>query len=83
VIHKALWSLEKQAHRGFRGYPVATVAFYGPDDQVATKAAVGIVPAEGAEAIRYNGGSRKTMSGQKPTSCVRSASSSRLTGRGP
>jgi hypothetical protein len=50
VIHKALWSLEKQAHRGFRGYPVATVAFYGPDDQVATKVAVGIVPAEGAEA---------------------------------
>jgi len=50
VFHKALWSLEKRARRGFRGYPVATVAFYGPDDQRATKVAVGIVPAEGTEA---------------------------------
>jgi len=24
--------LNKKARRGFRGYPVATVAFYGPDD---------------------------------------------------
>ncbi len=46
---KALWSLEKQSRRGFRGYPVATVAFYGPDDGRATKVAVGIVRAEGAE----------------------------------
>ena len=29
---------------------MATVAFYGPDDQRATKIAVGIVPAEDAEA---------------------------------
>jgi hypothetical protein len=29
---------------------MATVAFYGPDDQRATKVAVGIVSAEGAEA---------------------------------
>lgn len=41
--------LTKKARRGFRGYPVATVAFYGPDDRRATKAAVGIVAAEGAE----------------------------------
>jgi hypothetical protein len=50
LFYKTLWALEKQARRGFRGYPVATVAFYGPDDQRATKVAVGIVPAEGAEA---------------------------------
>ena len=50
MFHKALWSLEKRSRRGFRGYPVATVAFYGPDDQRASKVAVGIVPAEGAEA---------------------------------
>lgn len=50
MFHKALWSLEKHSRRGFRGYPLATVAFYGPDDQRATKVAVGIVPAEGAEA---------------------------------
>ena len=41
--------LEKQARRGFRGYPVATLAFYGPNDQRASKVAVGIVPAENAE----------------------------------
>jgi hypothetical protein len=50
VFHKALWSLEKHSRRGFLGYPLATVAFYGPDDQTATKVAVGIVPGEGAEA---------------------------------
>jgi hypothetical protein len=40
--------LKKKARRGFRGYPVATIAFYGPDDTRASKAAVGIVNAEGA-----------------------------------
>lgn len=35
--------LKKKARRGFRGYPVATLAFYGPDDKRATKVAVGIV----------------------------------------
>ena len=48
--YKAIWSLEKQSRRGFRGYPVATVAFYGPDDRRATKVAVGIVRAEGSGA---------------------------------
>jgi hypothetical protein len=48
--HKALWSLTKSANRRFRGYPVATLAFYGPDDRRASKAAVGIVSSEGAAA---------------------------------
>ena len=42
--------LAQRAKRGFRGYPVATVALYGPDDQLATKAAVGIVEEEGGQA---------------------------------
>ena len=29
--------LSKRAKRGFRGYPIATVALYGPDDRAATK----------------------------------------------
>ena len=41
--------LKKKAHRGFRGYPVATMAFYGPDDERASKVAVCIVTEEGAE----------------------------------
>lgn len=49
---KAKWyrdKLVKKREKGFRGYPVATVAFYGPDDQRASKVSVGIVPAEGAD----------------------------------
>jgi hypothetical protein len=42
--------LKKKARRGFRGYPVATVAFYGPDDTRASKVAVGIISSEGAGA---------------------------------
>ena len=41
--------LMKKSRRGFRGYPIATIAFYGPDNTRATKVAVGIVLKEGAE----------------------------------
>ena len=41
--------LKKKARRGFRGYPLASVAFYGPDDRRATKVSVGIATAEDAE----------------------------------
>jgi hypothetical protein len=50
VHHKALWPVTKKANRGFRGYPIATVAFYGPDDRRASKVAVGILPSESGEA---------------------------------
>jgi hypothetical protein len=49
TLHGRKSALRKKAKRGFRGYPVATVALYGPDDQVATKVAVGIVEREGAD----------------------------------
>jgi len=42
--------LANRARRGFRGYPVATISFYGPTDRFATKAAVGIVLHQGGEA---------------------------------
>lgn len=45
-------ALRKKADRGFAGYPVATLAYYGPTDRLATKVAVGIVLAEG-EAPAY------------------------------
>jgi hypothetical protein len=41
--------LKKKAHHGFRGYPIATIAFYGPTDSLATKVAVSIINAEDAE----------------------------------
>lgn len=39
--------LSKKAAKGHRGHPVATVAYYGPDDTRASKVAVGIILAEG------------------------------------
>jgi hypothetical protein len=50
MIERARKRLSKRAKKGFRGWPLATVALYGPDDSTATKLTVGIVPAEGAEA---------------------------------
>ena len=40
--------LKKFSNKGFRAYPTATVAYYGPDDKHATKVAVGIIPYEEA-----------------------------------
>jgi hypothetical protein len=42
--------LRKKAKKGQRGWPLATVAFYGPNLDRATKVAVGIIPSENAEA---------------------------------
>ena len=41
--------LRKKARKGMRGWPAATIAFYGPDFVRASKVAVGIVPYEAAE----------------------------------
>ena len=53
MLLKEKWyrdKLAKKRAKGFRGYPVATVAFYGPDALRATKVSVGILLVEGAEA---------------------------------
>ena len=41
--------LKKRAARGLRGYPIASISFYGPTDKVASKVVVGITAVEGAE----------------------------------
>ena len=41
--------LRKKARKGMRGWPMATIAFYGPNLSQTTKAAVGIMPSENAE----------------------------------
>jgi len=38
--------VRRLAARGFRGFPIATIAFYGPDNKRASKVAVGIVMGE-------------------------------------
>ena len=43
--------LRRKVDRGFQGYPLGTVAFYGPNNLVATKVAVGIVHRDG-ESVR-------------------------------
>lgn len=45
------WAAELRKKKGgeFRGYPIGTVAFYGPDDETATKVVAGIQESEDAE----------------------------------
>src|SRR3954447_2345891 len=49
VEDRFLKRLRKKARKGLRGWPIATVAFYGPNLSQATKVAVSIVPSENAE----------------------------------
>jgi hypothetical protein len=44
--------LEKRARRGFHGYPLATIAYYGPTNEYASKVAVGIVQQENASPVQ-------------------------------
>lgn len=37
---------QKEAKRGFRGYPIATLAFYGPTSEFASKVVVSVFLAE-------------------------------------
>lgn len=46
---KPITILRKKTKLGFRGYPQATLAFYGPDDRKATKAVLGIFLREGED----------------------------------
>jgi len=60
-------SLSKRVQRGFRGYPLATIAYYGPDERRACKVAVGIVLGEGqhvAELRRWH--SEQFVMGLRP-----------------
>jgi hypothetical protein len=47
--YRFLKRLRKKARKGLRGWPIATIAFYGPNLSQATKVTVGIVPSENAE----------------------------------
>ena len=49
VEDRFLKRLRRKARKGLRGWPIATIAFYGPNLHQATKTAVGIVPSENAE----------------------------------
>jgi len=42
--------LTKKVRKGNKGYPVATIAYYGPNNSVATKVVCAIIKVEGGEA---------------------------------
>ena len=44
-------ALRKSARRGHKGYPVGTIAFYGPDDTRASKVVLGVIAFDGAEPV--------------------------------
>ena len=48
---KPISTLRKRARQGDRGFPKATLAFYGPDDKRASKAVLGIFLRDGDEGI--------------------------------
>ena len=41
--------VDRKFRPGFRGYPIATIAFYGPDDKLATKVVVSVFIRENSE----------------------------------
>jgi hypothetical protein len=41
----------KKCKLGFRGYPVGTIAFYGPDDRRASKVTAAVIVAEDTEPV--------------------------------
>ena len=51
VEDRPLKRLRKKARKSMRGWPVATIAFYGPNLSQATKVAVGIVPFENEDVV--------------------------------
>lgn len=48
-MSKPITRLREKARGGNKGFPLATLAFYGPDDRKATKAVLGIFLREGDE----------------------------------
>ena len=43
--------ISKKSKKGFQGYPVLTIAYYGPDAKLATKVAVGFIKSEDDDVI--------------------------------
>lgn len=51
---KATWfqdKLRKKSKQGFQGFPLATIAFYGPDETRASKVAVSVFLSDGADSV--------------------------------
>lgn len=49
-IDRSKKRIAKKSKKGFRGYPLVTVAYYGPNNKVATKVAVGLITEDNGDA---------------------------------
>lgn len=49
MLDRSIKRLSKKARRGMRGYPIGTVACYGPDDKRASKLVASVKQSDGAE----------------------------------
>jgi hypothetical protein len=47
--------LRSRTRRGFRGYPLATIAFYGPTNEFASKVVVAIISRQDAKPTALTG----------------------------
>ncbi len=48
-LDKSRKRISKRVKKGFQGYPVITIAYYGPDEELATKVSVGFIEEENAD----------------------------------
>lgn len=48
-VQRSKKRMDKKVKKGFRGYPIATIALYGADNKTATKVVASIIVTEGAD----------------------------------
>ena len=60
MIDKFQKRLSKKSRKGFRGWPLATIAYYGPDLSRASKVTVAVIHMEGGEAEEMRSWSSET-----------------------
>jgi len=49
-VDKAKKRIEKQVKKGFKGYPLISIAYFGKDEQLATEVVMSFTLEEGAQA---------------------------------
>ena len=49
-LDRAKKRISKKVKKGFQGYPIVTIAYYGPNKKTASKVAVGVIENEDGEA---------------------------------
>ena len=50
-LDKSKKRIEKRVKRGFQGYPMVTITYYGENESMATEVVVGFIQEEGSAAL--------------------------------